>query len=98
VTIGRKCLAVRTEISVVTNGALVAVTSNPVSVHLVFTKRAVAVDTVMDQSILGRSGNGFVDWYKAVSMMVVAGALDTSTTVIPIGAVQTLVANSIDRL
>lgn len=97
-TVGRMSLAVRTEIGVVTNGALVAVTSNPISGHLVLTKGAVAVDTLMEHSILGRSANGFIDRYKSVSGMAVAGTLDTSTTVIPVGAVHTFVADSVDVL
>ena len=96
VSISGECLAVGTEVSVVAHGALVSIASDVVS--LVFAERTITTNVLMRHRTTNGTGDVLVDRRKTVTGMDMAGALDTGIAVIPVGAVQALVANTIDVL
>jgi hypothetical protein len=98
VLVARVSLAVLAEVGVVTDGTLVADTFNVRQVLLVFAKRPVTVNTIVAVAAVHRLRQRLVDGNKAVAGMDELGVLHTLTAVIPIRAVQTLVADTVDEL
>ena len=96
VVVCRKSLAVGAKISVVANSTLVAIT-NDVGI-LVCAKWAIAMDAIVTLGSCRRVGYGFVEWDEAVIGVVTSSILDTAGAVIPIWAIQALVADSNDIL
>ena len=92
VVVRRKRLAVGAKVSVMTDSTLVAIT-NDVGI-LVCTEWAIAMDAIMALGSSWRVGYGFVEWDEAVIGVVTSSILDAARAVIPIWAIQALVANS----
>ena len=88
----RKCFAVGAKISVMADSTLVAIT-NDVGI-LVCAEWAIAMDAIVTLGSSWRVGYGFVEWDEAVIGVVTSSILDAARAVIPIWAIQALVANS----
>lgn len=91
-------LAARTEVNVVTDGTLVANTSDVALSRLVLAQRAITEDAKVDLRVTRLITNSFVDRGKAVSRVVLVGLLDARGAVVPVGARQALVADADDTL
>jgi hypothetical protein len=89
-------LAVATEVGVMANGTFVADTGNVLT--LILTKRSVAVDANVASLSHMWFRDGIIDSGKAMSWMNMPSALDTVGTKVPIRAVETLVAYTVDCL
>jgi hypothetical protein len=98
VAVARDGLAVGAEVRIVANRTLVAHTLDIRLILLVFAKRTVTVDAVVARASRDRLGQRLIDWHKTVARVNVLHAQDTLRAVIPVGAVQALVANTIDEL
>ena len=96
VVVRRKSLAVGAKISVMANSTLVAVTDD-VGI-LVCAEWAIAMDAIVTLGSCRRIGYGFVERDEAVIGVFTSSILDAAGAVIPIWAVQALVANSDDIL
>jgi hypothetical protein len=90
-------LAVLAEVGVMAHGALVANTLNVRGV-LTVAKGTIAVDAVVAVTAIERLGERIIDGHEAVARMNVLGALDTIRAVVPIWAVEALVADTVDEL
>lgn len=88
----RESLAVGAEISVVADCALVAIANN-IRI-LVHAKRSIAMYAIMALDARGWIGYGFVQWDEAMTKVVTSSILDTARAVIPIRAIQALVADT----
>jgi hypothetical protein len=98
VLVGGVCLAIGTEIRIVADGALVADTLNVGSIILVLAQRAIAVDPAVAGSPGRAHREGIVNGDEAVMRVRRAGLLDALGAVVPVRAVQALVADTIDVL
>jgi hypothetical protein len=98
VLVARMGLAVLAEIGVVTDGTLVADTLNVRQILLVFAKRPVTINAIVTVGAAHWLSQRLIDWNKAVARVDELGVLDTLGAVVPIGTVQTLVANAINEL
>ena len=96
VVVRRESLAIGAEISVVANSTLVTIT-NDVGI-LVCAEWAITMDSVVALGSCRWIGYGFVERDEAVIRVVTSSILDAAGAVIPIWAVQALVANSKDIL
>ena len=92
----RKSFAVGAEISVMADSTLVAI-ANDVGI-LICAEWAIAMDAIVTLGSCWRVGYGFVKWDEAVIGVVTSSILDAARAVIPIWAIQALVANSNDIL
>lgn len=91
-------LAARTEVNVVTDGTLVANTSNVALSRLAIAQRAITEDAKVDLRVTRLLTNSFVDRGEAVSRVVLVGFLDARRAVVPVGARQAFVADADDAL
>jgi hypothetical protein len=98
VPIGRDCLTVGTEVSVVANGALEAHSLDVGQIFLVFAERTITVDAIMAHSSVVGLGERLVDGNEPMAGMDELGILDALRAEIPVGAVEALVANAVDEL
>jgi hypothetical protein len=89
-------LAVVAEIRVVANGTLVADALDVVV--LILAEWSVAVDAHMTGTVLTRHRNWIEDGSEAMKWVDEAGILDAFRAVIPIWAIEALVANTEDWL
>lgn len=96
VVVRRKSFAVGAEISVMADSTLVTIT-NDVGI-LICAEWAIAMDAIVTLGSCWRIGYGFVKWDEAVVGVVTSSILDAARAVIPIWAIQALVANSNDIL
>ena len=85
VSVGGKCLAIGTEVSVVADSTLVSVASDVSS--LVLAERTITADVLMGHGTTNGTGNVLINRCETVTGMDMAGALDTSIAVVPIRAV-----------
>ena len=92
----RKSLAISAKIGVMANSTLVAIT-NDVGI-LVCAEWAIAMNAIVTLGSCWRIGYGFVERDEAVVGVVTSSILDAAGAVIPIWAIQALVANSNDIL
>jgi len=88
--------AVVTEVSIVANCTLVPDTLDVIL--LVLAKRPIAVNSDVASTVLARHRDGFVDGGKAVLLMNEGGILEALGAVVPIWAVEALVADTEDWL
>ena len=91
-------LAVLAEVCVVAYSALVASTLDVGKVLLVLAKGPIAVDAVVTATAGKRLGKGFIDRHEAVTRVDDLSALQALRAVVPVGAIQALVADTIDEL
>jgi len=91
-------LAVGAEVGVMTHGAFVTNTLDILQDIPVLAERAIAVDTVVAGARAPGLGQGLINGHEAVSRVGRLDVNDAFSTVIPIGAVQALVACPIDEL
>lgn len=90
--------AILAEVGVVAHSALEACTLNVREVLFVLTQRSIAVDTVMTATARHRLGERLVDWDEAVTGVDNLGTLQALRAVVPVWAVQALVADAVDEL
>jgi hypothetical protein len=98
VVVTRQGLARSAEVGIVAHSALVANTHDVRLISLVLAQRAVAVDTSVASEHRLRLGDRVVDRGEAVTRVLEGCVSDTSAAVVPVGAVQALVANTVDGL
>ena len=91
-------LAVGAEVGVMAHSTLVSGALDIRYAILVLTERTVTVDTIVAVAAAHRLGQGLVDRDKAMSRVDELGALDTLGAEVPVGAVEALVAHTIDEL
>ena len=89
-------LALGTEVSVVTNSALVTVSNNVVGDFLA--QWAVAVDAVVNYVPLGREWDRFIERNETMAWMGSASIFDAIRAKVPIWALQAFVASTINVL
>ena len=96
VRVSGKRLTVGTEISIVAHGTLVTIPSNVVG--LVLAEGSITPNVIVGHNRTSGARNMFINGSKPVSWVNVASTLDTVAAVIPVGAVEAFVANTIDIL
>lgn len=92
------CLAVGTEIRVMADCALVPNTLDVRLALLVLAERSIAVDAIVADDRGAGFWQGFVDGNEAMLRVDELGALDASGAVVPVRAVEALVADAVDEL
>jgi len=100
VLISGQSLAIGTEIGVVADSALVAVTLDPkATLRLAGTQRAIATDAIVNgRARVMEHRNGFVDGCETVGGVDEMSRLNAFGAVVPVRAVEALVANSSEGL
>ena len=93
-----KSLAVGTEIDVVTNGTLVADATDVALRRLIFAKRSVTEDAIVNLIIARLFADRFVYGNESVARMILGGTCDAVGTIVPVRARKTLVAGANDAL
>jgi hypothetical protein len=93
-----QCLAVGTEIDIVTDGTLVADTGNIALGGLVLAKRSITEDTEVSGVLVRVLADSLVDRNKSMARVVLGSIDDAVRAVIPIGTGQTLVAGTNNTL
>jgi hypothetical protein len=91
-------LASGAKVGIVAHGTLVPVPDDVGSSIFGIADRSIAINTVMFVSASRWGINRFINRDEAVSRVYEASIRNAIRAVIPIGAVETLVANAIDRL
>lgn len=91
-------LAVLAEVGIVANSALVADAVNVRQILLVLAEGTVTVDTVVAVCAVQRLCQRLVDGNKAMTGVDELGVLETVRAVVPVWAVQALVADTVDEL
>jgi hypothetical protein len=91
-------LAVLAEVCVMAYSALVASALDVGKVLLVLAERTIAVDAVMAATAGEGLSEGLVDGHEAVTRVNDLGALQALRAVVPVGTIQTLVADTVDEL
>jgi hypothetical protein len=97
-SIGGMGLAVCAEISVIADRALKADALDVRLLLLVLAEGTIAVDANVAVAAGNRLSQWLIDGDEAMSRMYVLGALDALGTEVPVRAVQTLVADTVDEL
>jgi hypothetical protein len=98
VTKGWNSFAIGTEVGIVTDGTLVACTSNVLLMGFTGAERAITVDAKVDLLESAEVGDLFVKGCKPMPGVNLRCAENASRAVIPIGAAQTLVTDAKDVL
>jgi hypothetical protein len=98
VVMSGQCLAVGTEIDIVTDGTLVADTGNIALGGLVLAKRSITEDTEVSGVLVRVLADSLVDRNKSMARVVLGSIDDAVRAVIPIGTGQTLVAGTNNTL
>ena len=91
-------LAVGTEVGVMAHGTLVSSTFDIRYAVLVLAERTVTVDTIVAVAAAHRLRKGLINGNESMPRVDELGALDTLGAEVPIGAVQALVAHTVDEL
>lgn len=90
--------AIGTEVSVVTDSALVADATDVLLASLASTSSSVAPDAEVGGFFESRLLDFLVEFGKAMARMDLRSTLDTGLAVVPVGAAQALVTNTTDML
>jgi hypothetical protein len=90
--------AVLAKVGIVAYSALVADALDIWYVLLVFAKRTVTVDAIVTVAAIQRFSQGLIDGYKAMAGVNMVSTLDTVWAIVPVWAVQALMADTIDEL
>lgn len=93
-TVSRQGFAFGAEVSVVADSTLVAISSNVMFGLLA--QRAVAVDSIVDRSAMIGKRNRLIKRHKPMTRMTCSGAFDACRTEVPVWAIQTLMANTVN--
>jgi len=93
-------LAGRTEVRIRAHGTLVSDASNVRNDRVGLAKRSIAADTLVDGAVAkaGRLGKRLIDGCESVASVLGRRVANTLAAVVPIGAIEALVANSADEL
>jgi hypothetical protein len=98
VPIGRVGLAVGTEVGVMADSTLVSDAFNVGKPILVFAERTITEDAVVAIAAAYRLSQRLIDGNEAVRRVDELGALDALGAEVPVGAVQALVAHTVNEL
>lgn len=93
-----QCLAVGTEVDIVTDGTLVADTGDIALGGLILAEGSITEDTEVNGVLVRVLADGLVDRNKSMARVVLGGIHDAVRAVIPIGTGQTLVAGTNNAL
>jgi len=91
-------LAIGTKVGIVAHGTLVPVPDDVGSSTFVLTEGPIAVNTIVLASASRWGFNRLINGDEAMSRVYEASIRDAIRAVIPVGAVEALMANAIDRL
>ena len=94
----RQSLTVGTEVQVVADSALVADTSNIGAARFAGTKRSITIDAIIDLLNSFDLSDRLVQCSKSVSRVGAVSLADTIRTIVPVRAIQALVANAQNSL
>jgi hypothetical protein len=92
--VGRKSLAVGTEVSVVADSTLVTIALDVGFVGVCRADGSITVDATMNWLATGDVAKGFVDRCKAMTRVSLRRSRSAVRAVVPIGAGETLVTNA----
>jgi hypothetical protein len=98
VVVGRKGLAARTEVGVITDSALVANSVDVTLGRLVLAQWTIAEDAIMDLMLTSRFTDGIVNLHESMTRVALGSSQDALRAEVPIGAGQALVTNTNDAL
>lgn len=98
VVVGRKSLAARTKVDIVTDGTLVANSRNVALGRLVVAQGSVAEDAIVNGEFTRLIANSLINGGEPVARMVLGSLDDAVWAVVPIRARQALVAGTNDAL
>ena len=91
--IQRNGFAAGAEVGIVADGTLVTISMN-VMLRLALAERTVAVDTLMNLAGWLTQGDAIIDRSKAMTRVDKGSTLGAGGAIVPVGACQTLVANT----
>lgn len=98
VVVGRKGLAARTEVGVITDSALVANSVDVTLGRFVLAQWTIAEDSIMDLMLTSRFTDSIVNLHESMTRVVMGSSQDALRAEVPIGAGQALVTNTNDAL
>ena len=93
-----QCLAASTEVNIIADSALVTNASDAAWIGLVKAEWAIAVDEGVALLAGEGLGDGLVDWNEAMARVDLVHLLDAAFTVVPVRAVEALMADTVNIL
>lgn len=94
VSVSRKSLAIGAEVNIITDGTLVADTSDVALSRFVLAKRTITEDTVVDLILTRLLRDSLVKRSESVTRVGVGCVLNALRAIVPVGTRETLVANA----